>query len=218
MAKYFINGAVTLGIVGENNENMTYTGDDATGLGSLFRDGATHTYNLITNKGSLTLNDVGYEWEDLERLEDFYTHRTRIREVGGGTCEFTPVYDDADALASIEHLLYAGSKFPEGLNNTGATTPSWNSAEDTAITKSTDIRGYAIMVAQEIVGASKYVVWVFHNCRIMVSGPDMGPKRRTTMSITWEDARYMDGQTDATTLVDYYPAISSAVPTAHYDA
>ena len=211
MGKIFIKGPVKLGIVMEldnapsdttdfqypRGTTVTYGVDNIgahAGFGSLC-DTTNLTYALITEKGSVSIDSFGQEFDTYDTLENYYSHDIDIREIGGGSCEFVTSYIGTQASgdpASIMYLQYASAFLPNGFTTNdidGSTQAGYAPEEDTAITKLTDHRGYAIIVEQEV-SSTVFLQWIFHNAKIDFTST-FGSKKATRGSLKWSDARYI---------------------------
>ena len=207
MVNYFLTGAVKAGIVLEADAVATGFSEDSTawattnfGLdgdpNSLY-DGAagTPTYAVITHKASASIDTFGPTYDTYQSLEDDFDHDIEIRATGSGSMEFVPNYN-TDGVGTIPYhrLIYAGTYYPNGFTIDAGSDLYYKPEDDTATTKATDMRGYAVVVEQHITGTTWYM-WTFHNAKISCS-PAFGPQKATRATLSWEDARYIDFEID----------------------
>jgi hypothetical protein len=203
MTKEFLKGAWKAGIVLEM-DTAASSGFDldgstvAWGVTNFGTDGGSNalvdnvdaTYAIITEKGSASVDEFGPVYDTYQALEDDYDHEIEIRKRGGGSIEFVPNHGDgASGSVPFIYLLYAAIHFPNGMTNVVSNVGYYNPAFDTAITKATDLRGYAV-VLEQFVSTGVYYTWTFHNAKISCSVTP-GAQKATRATLTWEDARYI---------------------------
>jgi hypothetical protein len=204
MTKEFLKGAWKAGIVLEMDTaassghsldgssvawGVTNFGTD--GGDNALVDNADLTYAIITEKGSASIDEFGPVYDTYQALEDDFDHEIEIRKRGGGSIEFVPNHGDgSDGAIPFVYLMYAAAHFPRGFTTVDTNLAYYNAAYDVAVSKVTDLLGYA-MVLEQYVTTSVYYTWTFHNAKISVS-PSPGPQAATRATLSWEDARYIE--------------------------
>lgn len=193
-----------IGIVAENDTG-SLTGWGNTEVGPMY-DSADQTYAVVALNTDATIDNIGPEYETFQDIADNYDHDIELRQVGAGSCEFKAQDDSTAANFDFFNLQYAGIYFPNGASNTAAGAAAWNATQDTAITKATDLRGWAVVLEQQNdINTSIWYQYTFHNAKIEVK-PSFGPKRATTGSLRWSDARYCDFASSGTTFANHADA------------
>jgi hypothetical protein len=197
----FVVQGAKLGMVLEN-DGASHTGANTTGVGSLY-DNADQTYVILAHKTDVTIDTAEYEQESFQTVDDHYDHYINLRYNGAGSCTFKAMDDSDDPGDMAFNVLYAALHLPNGSDTpAGAVDLTWNGALDTnAGTQTTDLRGYAVAVEQQV-SASRFLVWTFHNCRIKAT-PARSPKQAMTVNLSWSDARTVEFTVEATTLANH---------------
>jgi hypothetical protein len=192
----FIKDAVKVFIARENALDVAWSLSPAntllqSGLDALGDNVTTQLLMEVENVTGVSIGSYGKEWDTYQTLNDPYDHDLEIKETGSGSCDFvaTDGNNVTNNILSHDELWSLAMHLPNGYNTNTGTEATWDPGLDDKTTAATDLRGYVIIVQQKI-SASKYLFWVFQNCKINCT-VSFANRQASRGTLSWEDARYV---------------------------
>jgi hypothetical protein len=162
-------------------------------VGPLYNTSTPQTLVRLQRLGRVEFGSFEQEFEEIAQVDRPQPIRSPTRENASLTVEVIGFDDSTDAILSAVHLLAAAKNWPMGFTNpTVSTAAEYNFLDDTAVTKATDLVGWAVEVVQYDAAAA--VLWRrrLHNCKLDAKPIYGAGGKVVRVEVTFSDARYAD--------------------------